>query len=296
MRRALELFESAVERDPAFARARVGVADSLMWLGGEGYAPYVDSNERAKRELSKALATNESIAEAHSSLSGMLLSLGDDTGSAREARRAIELNPSFSDPYRWLAQIEAGRGHIDEAVRLLEEAYALDPLDINVIAFLGRAYFYAGRVAKALDFWQRTEPMVEFRVNQHRSEYYLSRQDYVLAERGIATMERLRPGNFWNTMLRGVLAARTGDDDGARDSIASLEVAGDDGAVATFLRGFVHFALGEMEEFWECMDRSLEMHSLPLLELMYSPLLEDLRADPRFHDLLRRQREQRIDD
>jgi len=74
----------------------------------------------------------------------------DFVGSEREARRAIELNPSLSDPYRWLAQVAAGRGEIDQAVQFLETAHQIDPLDVNVMAFLGRAYFYAGRGPRSL--------------------------------------------------------------------------------------------------------------------------------------------------
>jgi len=282
---ALALFESAVARDPRFARARVGIADCYMWLGGEGSLPYADSQRRAREELAAALAANEALAEAHSSLAAMMLSEDDFSGANREARLAIELNPSFSDPYRWLAQLEAGTANIDEAVRLLEEAYRLDPLDVNVIAFLGRAYFYSGREAEALAHWDKTESFVAFRTNQHRAEYYLGRQDYVKAEQCVREMERLRPGNSWTLTFRGFLAARQGDPETARGCIESLDELDHDGAVTVFQAGFVHFALDEMEAFWDCMQRAV---ATPVLELMYSPLFERGRADPRYGELIHR--------
>ena len=104
---ALDLFERAVSRDPGFAHARVGIADCCLWLGGEGALPYADANKRAREELDAALATNEALAEAHSSLAAMMLAVDDRLSCKREAYRAIELNPSMSDPYRWLAQLEA---------------------------------------------------------------------------------------------------------------------------------------------------------------------------------------------
>jgi cytochrome c-type biogenesis protein CcmH/NrfG len=61
--------------------------------------------------------------------------------------------------------LEVGKGDIDETVRLLEEAYRLDPLDVNVIAFLGRAYFYAGREAEALAHWDKTSSLAAFRTS-----------------------------------------------------------------------------------------------------------------------------------
>lgn len=290
IRQALALFEKAVDRDPGFARARVGAADCYIWLGGEGSLPFADSTRKAREQLAKALAENDKLAEAHSVLSGILLSEDETAAAAREARRAIELSPSLSDPYRWLAQIEAGEGNIDEAVRLLEEACRIDPLDVNVLAFLGRAYFYAGREAEAVNHWARTESLVGFRTHQHRTEYYLSRQDQGKAEASLRQMERLRPDSVWVLTYRGILAVQQGDPDAARGCLQTLAELDRHGVLTCFFAGFVHFALGEWDAFFQCLERALELRQLPLLELLYSPLYEASRGDSRYRDLLRRQR------
>jgi adenylate cyclase len=289
IRQALAFFEQAVARDPEFARARVGIAECYMYLGGEGSFPYADSDRKAREELAMALAKNAALAEAHSALAGLMLSEDDLMGAAREARRAVELSPSLSDPYRWLAQLEAGAGNIDACVQLLEDAYRLDPLDINVIAFLGRAYVYAGREAEALAHWDMTESLVTFRTHAHRTEYYLGRQDYLKAEASVGEMERLRPESAWAIMFRGFLAGREGDEETARRCITKLDELDRGGAVTVFLEGFIHFALDEFDAFWEAMEQALELHSLPVLELRYSRLFESARTDPRYDDLLRRQ-------
>jgi TolB-like protein len=293
VRQALALFEKAIDRDAGFARARVGAADCYIWLGGEGSLPFADSTSRAREQLEKALATNDALAEAHSVLSGILLSEDETAAAAREARRAIELSPSLSDPYRWLAQIEAGDGNIIEAVRLLEDAYRIDPLDVNVLAFLGRAYFYAGREAEALSHWTRTESLVGFRTHQHRTEYYLSCRDYLQAEASLRHMERLRPDSVWVLTYRGILAAQQGDRETAQGCIHALAEMERHGVLTSFFAGFIHFALGERDAFFECLERALELRQLPLLELLYSPLYEAGRDDSRFGDLIRRQRSRR---
>jgi TolB-like protein len=289
IRQALTFFEKAVGRDPDFARARVGAAECYLWLGAEGSWPLADSTRRAKEELATALAENDALAEAHSALSGMMLGEDDLATAEREARRALDLNPSFSDPYRWLAQLEAGAGNINEAVRLLEDAYGLDPLDVNVIAFLGRAYFYAGREGDALEHWEKTAPLVAFRTHAYWTEYYLSHQDYTKAEESFHEMERLRPDSVWVLTYRGFLAARQGDRETAGRCIEALDELERHGVLTCFFAGFVHFALGEMDAFFECLERALALHSLPLLELRWSPLYEKARSDPRYHDLMRRQ-------
>ena len=293
IRQALTFFETAVRRDPQFARARVGVAECQLWLGGEGAIPFVDSVQRSREELAKALEQNDALAEAHSALAGLLLGADDLRGAENEARRAIELNPSLPDPYRWLAQIAAGDGKIDETVRLLEAAQRLDPVDVNILAFLGRAYLYAGREADALAHWERTKSLVSFRTNAHLAEYYLGLPDYAKAEETVHEMERLRPDSAWTEMYRGFLAARRGNAEGARRAIDRLERRAQSGELTVFLAGFVHFASDERDAFVACMEQAFQLHALPLLELMYSRLYEPARSDPRILDLLRRQSELR---
>jgi adenylate cyclase len=293
MQQAVALFETAVLRDPQFARARVGFADALLWLTGEGAVPYADSMRRAREELARALEQDDTLAEGHSALAGLLLGDDDMVGAEREARRALELNPSLSDPYRWLAQLAAGEGKIDETVRLLEAAQRLNPVDVNILAFLGRSYAYAGREADALAHWERTRSLVPFRTNVYLAEHYLSRGDLVRTQGALREMERLRPDSVWTETFRGLLAARMGDAEGARRSIERLERRAGSGGVTAFLAGFVHFGLGEVDAFVASLEQAFQLHALPLLELMYSPLFGSVRSDPRVLDLMRRQSELR---
>jgi len=289
---ALELFEKAVRLDPRFARARVGVAECISWLGTEGDIPWVEAFQRARNETAKALELNDGLGEAHSTLAGLMIGADQMGVAEREARRAIELNPSLSDPYRWLAQIEAGNGRIEASVKLLESAFQVNPLDVNVMAFLGRLYFYAGREDEALAFWQRTKPIVAYRTNQHLTEYFLSRGRLDEAETTVRELERIRPGVAATLGHRGMLSARRGDVAAARKALEELSAKGHAGGMSVFYEGFVHLALGEEDAFFDCLNKALDLHQLPLLELLYSPMFREIRDDPRFRDLLRRQYEQ----
>jgi adenylate cyclase len=293
VRVALSMFEGAVARDPSFARARVGIAETVLWLATEGAVPYHEAERRAMAELVRALEQNEGIAEAHSVLSGLYIGLDRMADCEREARRAMELNPSLADPYRWLAQLAAGDGRIDEAIRLLASARRLNPDDINILAFLGRSLFYGGREAEALALWEETKPRVRFRVNQHLSEYYLSKANYREAEATVGELERLRPHSAWSIMYRGLLAAGQGDVERARRCIDDLRRRGEGGEMTVLFEGFIAYALGDMDRFVACMEEAFRHHNLPFLELIYSPLYSAGRRDPRIQDLLRRQRELR---
>ncbi|MFZ0890786.1 MAG: adenylate/guanylate cyclase domain-containing protein [Thermoplasmata archaeon] len=289
IRQALALFQSAVERDPQFARARVGIAECEIYLGAEGAAPFLESIRIAKKELAEALAQNDSLAEGHSVLAGLMVGEDQMILAEQEARRATELNPSLADPYRWLAQLAAGEGKIDETVRLLEEAQRLDPFDVNILAFLGRAYFYAGREAEALAHWKETKSLATFRTNAYLAEYHLSRREFDSARLCVNEMGRIRPNSVWTDTYRGILAAMQGDREGARRCIARLQQRAKGGELTVLFEGFIHLAMGEIDAFVDCMEQALQLHSLPLLELMYSPLCESARQDPRVLDILRRQ-------
>lgn len=289
IRQAQSLFAEVIRKDPGFARARVGLADCMLWLGAEGAAPFLDSVRLARRELDRALAQDEKLAEAHSVLAGLLVGEDEFLAAEREARRAMELNPSLSDPYRWLAQLAAGEGRIDETVRLLEAAQRLNPLDINILSFLGRAYAYAGRDAEALAHWERTKSMAPFRTNANLTEYYLGVGNLEKAEESLHAIERIRPESVWTEMYRGMVAARRGDPSAAHQAIERLERRGKAGELTIFHVGFLHFILGEQDAFIAAIEESFRLHSLPLMELMYSRLYAPARKDPRLLDILRRQ-------
>ncbi len=291
MRLAVSLFEGAVRRDPKFARARVFLAETLLWLATEGLIHFRDAEDRAQRELQAALEINDEIAEAHSVLAALYLGSDRFAECEREARRAIELNPSLADPYRWLAQLAAGDGKIDEAIRLLEAARGLNPEDVNVLSFLGRALAYSGREEEALAFWAATKDRIQFRTNAHLSEYYLGKGELAKAEETIRELERIRPESPWTFVYRGFLSARRGDPAAARRDIERLEARAQQGEMVVFFIGFLHYALGEMDEFVADMEEALRHGVLPLLELLYSPLYASARLDPRVQDILRRQRQ-----
>jgi adenylate cyclase len=286
IRQALQFFEQALLRDPKLGRARIGIANCHSWLGNEGVEPYGSAIEKAKEELETALRDNDQLAEAHSTLGSIFLSGDDLVGAKREANRAVELNPNLADPLRTLAQISAGEGDIANAVTLIETAHQLDPLDFNIVAFLGRLYFYSGRYSEALAHWERTRQLVPYRTWAHMTEYYLSQGDFAKVKECLLQLDAIRPTDPWTYMYRGYLAARLGDRPEAAVMLEKLEEFSQKGSVTVFLIGYLRFALGEVDAFFESMYRARDIHALPTLELMYSPLFVGARSDPRYRDIL----------
>ena len=138
LRQALSLFEKAIELDPRFARAYVGVAECHEWLANYGYEPYDVSLSSMKSSLERAIDLDPDLPEAHASLSEMFFNGDDMPGMEAEARRALELNPSLPEPYSMLSELAAIKGDPGEMVRQIETAYRLDPIRPRFIYSVGR--------------------------------------------------------------------------------------------------------------------------------------------------------------
>ena len=117
LRQAISLFEKAIQLDPKFARAHVGVAECHLALAEIGHDSYGGSLSNAKAQLDRALSLDPNLPEAHSCLSGLLFDMDDMPGSEAEARKALELSPSLTEPYRELFELAALRGDQREMVR-----------------------------------------------------------------------------------------------------------------------------------------------------------------------------------
>lgn len=291
LRRAISLFEKAIDLDPSFARAYVGVADCHLALAESGQDSYGSSLSNAKAPLDRALNLDPNLPEAHASLAGLLFDTDDMPGSEAETRRALELNPSLPDPYRSLFELAALKGDQEEMVRQVETAYRLDPIRPNFIWLLGEAYLYTGREQEALEHWKKTEQLASAQTYSGMTEYYIAKGDLEKAREFHAKAEKLEPTRPRYIWLGGVIAALEGDRERALLVVKKIEDA-KMGPIGLNYIGYVYHALGDFDSFFEYMNRVLETHALIPLVLMYSPILAKARADPRYRELMEKLRKQ----
>jgi adenylate cyclase len=285
IRQALDFFERAVARDPKFARAYAGIAQCYVSLGESDVMPWQDAINGGKAAVKKALGLNRDLAEAHALLSHLAY-MADDMGfSQAEARKAIDLNPNLDDAMLELSALLADQGQTDDWVRLLESAYQLNPLSPRVVETLGRAYFYLGRDARALAHWSKTLEISPFQTYRWMADYWMSKGDYVESAKAIGEMEKLQPLDQLTLAAKGFLAALKGDKAEANVLMSKLQEAYKDGANTSSFTGYILFAMSDIEGFFACMTKSAEQHTLPALNLLYSPLFAKVRDDPRFVEL-----------
>ncbi len=129
MKKAILLFQQAVEEDHAYALAWDGLADCWLALGWYGYLSPAEAFPQAKTALSKALSLDDSLAEAHTSLAFFRMYNDFDwAGAEREFRRAIDLNPNYATGHHWYAEFLSLVGRHEEGIAESERARELDPL------------------------------------------------------------------------------------------------------------------------------------------------------------------------
>ena len=155
LKEALDYFQKAVEMDPDFALAWMGVADS--WLLQESFAglPLHESYERAEAAINTALKLDDRLSEAYASLGRIKTFRMDPKGAETAFRRALELDPNSATAYHWYGILVALSGRVEKALPLFKKAVELDPLsaiNINSLAGVLRAQ---GRFTEALALYDK---------------------------------------------------------------------------------------------------------------------------------------------
>ena len=284
-RQALEIFENVIALDPSFAKAHAGVAECYVFLVMDGYEAYERTALKAELSARKALSLSPELAEAHATLADVDFLEDDLVGSEKEARQAIDLNPSLPEAYDLLSDLAMMKGDVDEGIKAIEAAYRLDPMVPRVVGRLGRFYSSTGRESDALKHWEKTAQLAPADTARTMTEYYLYKGDTEKAKECYSRAVKLEPTNRWALWMRGFIAARTGDKNGALGVIKEIEA---NWLGATNLNdiAFVHYALGDLDSFFAYINRATDQHTLRFFYPMYSPLFAKAREDPRFQAFL----------
>ena len=150
IKNAISYFQQAIEKDPAYALAYTGLADSYSILAAFGIAAPRDVFPKAKAAVSRALEIDSTLAEAHVSLALILQHYEWDwLGAEKEYKRAIELDPTYATALHWYGLLLLTMRRDAEAIATSESAVRLDPLSLPIAASLGNVYSTLRQYEKA---------------------------------------------------------------------------------------------------------------------------------------------------
>jgi serine/threonine protein kinase/tetratricopeptide (TPR) repeat protein len=292
LRKSVECFEDAIERDPGYAVAYAGKADAYVTLGTYGAMPPADVIPSAKEALQKALAIDDALAEAYA-CRGCVRSVFDWSwaDAERDFLRAIELYPSYATAHHWYAINHlVPRGRFEDAGVELHRALDLDPLALAIRMSLGLKSYFAARYDDAVDELTRTIQLDNRFGMAHAflGASYIEQGRYHEARAEIDAALRLCGGTPEILASVGYLHGRSGDLAGARRVLDDLTRLSADRYVSPGRLAQVHVALGERDEALNRLEEAAAQHAADMAWLGVRPVFASLRGEPRFVALLKR--------
>lgn len=292
-RKGITYFEAAIENAPDYALAYSGMASCYCLLSGHGFelvAPH-KAMPTAKRAVQKALELDPSLSEPYAFLGITRLKYDWDWPAAKQAfARAIELNPSDTQALIFYSVYFEAMGEQDEAVRVAEEARTIDPLSLPVNVNLGWQYLQAGRLDQARQVFESTHELDPdfWSVHWGFGHYHRRNGDHDLAIDAFQTALGAGGGHTLPLTALGHAYAISGHEPQARSVLAELKRLSGTSYVSPFSMAVIHAGLGEADQAFEWLDRAYEDRSRSMVWLNVADELDPLRADPRFAALARR--------
>jgi serine/threonine-protein kinase len=291
LQQAVRFFEQALDRDPGYAAAWAGLADTYDLLGINFYAvlPARVAMPKAKAAALRALALDDTLAEAYTARAWARFHYDWDwAGADEDFRRSLELDPDRAGTRHWYSFLLSALRRHEEAAEEARRAHELDPLSSIVTVNLAQPAYYAGRFAESAETSARLAQM-EPDFGVHHCWLGLARaaqgryEEAVAAQRahGALTGRRVLGylGNAWG---------RAGAQDEAREVLSQLEADARSSYVPALDFALVHIGLGDADQSFAWLDRAADERSDQLVFLNVDPLYDPVRGDPRFDALRRR--------
>jgi TolB-like protein len=285
LRGALAAFEEAIRLDPQYARAYVGRSDTIARLGSNGYVPVADAFEQARQAAQRAIDLEPGLAEAYLSLSFPLQMVdGDLKASWAAAERALQLNPGSFDVQYAYSGFASSLGRHDVAIAAAEKAVELDPISPAAHNNLAGILWNARQFDKSEAVARGALSLDPLRPGVHASVGYallmLHRPDEARA-----AFDQESVG-WQHSTGRSLAFAMTGKPDLAQAEMAAMRKRmGDD---ASYQYAEINAQLGNLDEAFRWLANARRVHDPGLMSGVYvDPLLDPLRADPRFDALMR---------
>jgi len=286
--KAIEYFHQSAERDPNYARAYAGLADSYALIGMYHGTPADQSAPQARAAALRALQLDDKLPEAHAALALIVQNHEYDWQTAeKEFKRAIELNPNYATGHHWYAEHLAWLGRFDDALRESERARQLDPLSLIIAADNAAILYYSRQYDQAIAQYnavQQLDPAFP-RVGTIFEVYV---QKGMLAEAGAYLEKYCSSDAPWCVSNRAYTYGRAGKLAQAEKEREKLLASDRRDPLDPIVIVPAYIGMGDNDQAIAWLERAFAQHSNGLTGLKVDPIYDPLRGDPRFQNLLRR--------
>jgi len=289
LKTACDYFEKAITADPQYATAYAGLAESYLLIPEFNAGFPQDYFPKAKAAAQRAIALDESSAQAHAAL-GLLLCFSDANfiDAEKEFRRAISLNPNYATAHHWFGNaLLVALGRFDEAISETRRALELDPLSLVINADVGNTLTNARRYDQAIAQLQRTLQLDNKFAYAH---WNLGQAFYLKGDSAAAITQyekaRALDDDPVTLGLLGRAYADARETEKALDMIRQLETRAKRQFVRGYLIAIIHVGLGEKDKAIDDLEREYINHdNIDTAWIRVDPMLDPLRGNPRFETL-----------
>jgi tetratricopeptide (TPR) repeat protein len=292
VRKSFEYYERAIDKDPKFALAYAGMAESHLrsTVVGPGSVPAREGVPKAKAAVTKALELDDTLAEAHNALAEIKYQFDYDwPGAEKEFKRAVELNPNAAFIRLGYGFYLMSAGRFDEALAELERAQELDPSSLTINRVRGRLFYFMRQYDRAVEHFQK---IVEVEPNARGVHFHLALTYEQKGMYGEAVAEHLKDASIGGYLKPEEIEAFR----------ETFRVSGWRGYIQKWIDGerreggskfpvllAAHYTrLDEREQAFAWLEKAFDERDANLVHLKIEPGFDRLRGDPRFQDLLRR--------
>ena len=290
-KKSIDYFQQAIEKDPLYAPAYVGIADTFNTLGYFGYLPPEEAFPKAKAAAEKALEIDAAFGDAYASL-GLTSTLYDWDWSAAESafQKALKLNPNYASAHEYYAGFLTAMGRFNEAIAEVRRAQELDPLSLIINVYVGFFLYFARRYDESIAQCLKT---LEMDPGFPLALVYLSLAyvEKTMHQEVIEILPRaeLAAGETVYTLgIIGYCYGVVGQNKKALELLDRLNELSKKRHVSSFLQSMIYIGLDRSDEAFELLEMAYKKHDPVLVFLKSSPISDRLRSDPRFEALLKK--------
>lgn len=289
--KALESYHKAIELDPDYALAHVGVADFYNWINVFGMKPSNECYALSEASAQRALQIDDQLGEAYAALSFAVFGQRWDWVEAdRILKKALHYAPNYWYAYECLSYFYTTVKNFDQGINSILRAEELDPLSPRTILMTSWVHYQSRMYSEAIKRAQRT---LEF--DKDFPQAYLHLGNSLMhdgrVEESIATLERcaeLMPGFIMSEYMLANAYAAAGRTDDARDILVKLREASTSQYVKPYFLALTCVAAGEIDEAFQWLDKAYQEGDVWLIWIATEPKLDPIRQDPRYENLLNR--------
>jgi eukaryotic-like serine/threonine-protein kinase len=288
LKKALQYFQQAIDKDPDYALAYAGLSYAYAFAPELGLPSDIAKGKQKAAAL-KAVALDDSLPEAHTSLAAALEDEWNWAEAEFQYKRAVELNPNYATARHWHSIYLSVLSRHEEAIAEAKRALELDPLSLIIQANLGGRYLRAGRYGEAIQECQKALDLDSSFVIGHDclgfAYLQTGRTQEAIAEFQIAA--RLSHGDPESVSGLGYAYAVSGQSDEASNIVNQMKTSAKDEYIPAYYIAIVKAGLGNKDEALTWLERAFANRSAELPFCNTEPMLLSLRSEPRFRTLLR---------